>query len=153
MRKSILYFVFALLILFLENNYVPAVSEKPLGLGVSAGHETGPVLKYRFSRKNAVEFGIGFKHDAAIYGGYLWHAWDLFSKDQNGLLGGHAGFGLKIEENRDSDKLYLRTSAGLDYVFEKHPVELFLEAAPLFQVSPDTKSEFDILFGVRFYLK
>lgn len=151
-RKYFLYFVFTLFILFQENSYAAAVSEKSLGLGISAGDETGPVLKYRFNGKNAVDFGISFKRDAAIYGDYLWHAWDLFSKNQSGLLGGHIGLGLKIEENRDSNKLYLRTSAGLDYVFEKRPIELFLEVAPLFQISPDTKSEFDLLFGVRFYL-
>lgn len=151
MKKYFCYLIIFILFSF-SNNPVWARQEKSIGLGITLGDLTGPTFKYWLNKKNAIDFGIGFHKDTVIYGSFLWQKWDLFKKIKNGILGGYIGVGARIENKKNDDKMGLRTTAGLNYWFDKHPIELFFEIAPIFQISPETDTEFDILLGVRFYL-
>ncbi|MDE2237346.1 MAG: hypothetical protein KGK30_05605, partial [Elusimicrobia bacterium] len=65
-----------------------------------------------------------------------------------GELGIHAAMGLRLRD----DEFGLRPTAGLDYWLPGHPVELFIDAGPVFRLSPDEGVDTTAMLGVRFYL-
>jgi len=120
------------------------------GAGVVAGDPTGLALKYWFDNVRAMDAGVGFSGDAALYADLLWHGWDMFPQPEKGKLGAYVGVGPRIETNRDT-ALGIRTMGGVDYWFEGHPIELFFEAGPVFRLTPDRNVDVHGGIGVRFY--
>ena len=147
--KRYFYIIF-LLFIFINNNVYSRYPQS-IGLGIALGDPTGPVFKYWLSKRNAIDLGIGFQKNITIYGGYLWHNWKLFKDIKKGVLGGYLGAGTRFQEKENENKIGIRSVFGLDYWFERNPIELYFEIAPIFQIHPDTDTEFDILLGVRFY--
>lgn len=121
-----------------------------LGGGVILGNPAGLTGKLWLDSSRAIDAGVGFSGDAAFYMDFLWHAWDLFPQPKTGRLGAYAGVGPRLETRRDA-KFGVRTMAGLAYWLPKRPIELFVEAGPVWRVAPDTGVEADGGLGVRFY--
>jgi hypothetical protein len=127
------------------------------GAGVVLGSPLAVTGKYWATGTQAVDFGVGAADGSVFYGTYEWTAWDLFAKPDQGKLGGYVGLGPQVEfadrypEHRFHDDLGLRTIIGMDYFFAPHPIELFLEAGPVFELVPDAWVNLDIGLGVRFY--
>jgi hypothetical protein len=140
--------VLIVLILVYYTGSVWPSDRKTVGLGIAIGKPTGPVFKYWLNRRHAVDAGIGFQKNLVIYGSYLWHSWKIFPGIEKGLLGGYIGLGGRFGEK---DTFGIRSVFGLDYLFKNSPIELYLEIAPIFQLVPDTDTQFDILLGIRFY--
>lgn len=120
------------------------------GAGVVVGDPTGVTAKYWIDPAFAVDGGVGFSGDAAFYADLLWHTWDLLPQPQKGKLGAYVGFGPRVETDRDTT-LGLRTLAGVNYWVPNHPVEIFLDAGPVFNLSPNRGVDVDAGLGVRFY--
>ena len=121
------------------------------GAGILLGEPIGPNVKYWINSNAAVDFGLGFNNDFTVYSDFLWHDWKILPQPSKGTLGGYLGLGVRYEEKKGNDKFGFRTVAGVDYWIESYPVEVYLEVAPVFQVSPDTDTEFDDGIGVRYY--
>ncbi|MBI4349018.1 MAG: hypothetical protein HY553_19425 [Elusimicrobia bacterium] len=120
------------------------------GAGVIVGDPTGVTLKVFPRSTLAVDAGIGFSGDAAFYADALWYAWDLLPKPGEGTLGAYLGAGPRIETKRDAT-FGIRAVGGVSYWLPRHPVELFLEAGPVFVLAPDTGTDVDAGVGVRVY--
>ena len=152
MKKSILT-----LLLLAAGGSVWAQQAGQGGIGVVLGGPTAVTGKYWVSGTRAVDAGVGVADGAVFYGTYEWTDWNLFARPSQGKLGGYVGLGPQIEfadryrEHRDDNDLGLRTIAGLDYFFENQPIELFVEAGPVFELVPGAWVNVDIGLGVRFY--
>lgn len=120
-----------------------------LGGGIELGEQNGLTAKYWLGDTQAVSGGLGASDGRlSLHGEYVWHAFDLFPKTPSGALEGHLGLGGRVR----SDEVGVRPLAGVGYWIEGHPIELFLDAGPVFRLSPETSTDFSAAIGVRAYL-
>lgn len=120
------------------------------GAGVILGDPTGLTAKYWLDDTRAVDFGVGFSGDAAFYGDFIWHGWNVFPQPQKGKLAAYLAAGPRIETEKRT-ALGIRTMAGAGYWVSGQPIEIFMEAGPVFRLDPDRDVDFDAGLGVRFY--
>ena len=152
MRSIRIVLLALILIVFALNNDSLYAKEKgSLGAGVVLGDPIGPTVKYWFNPDMAIDFGLGFEKDFTIYADFLWHIWTIFPQPPTGKLAGYLGLGLRFEEKSVDDKFGFRAVTGAAYWIASHPIEVYLELAPVFQVTPDTGTDFDVGIGVRYY--
>ena len=128
-----------------------AVGNGDFGLGVIVGDPFGPTAKYWFNDSRALDIGMGFPSDFKLYGDYLWTSWDIFPQPAQGRLATSLGLGPRLVFLHDDTQLGLRTVAGLYYWVARNPLEIFLEIAPVFVVSPETSTDIDAGIGIRYY--
>jgi hypothetical protein len=134
-----------------------AQSAGSLGAGVVIGEPLGLTGKYWFDGIRAVDAGVGFGGgDSVLYADFLWHAWDIVPQPAQGKLGLYVSAGprLEFESNHDENsdaRFGIRTLVGADYWIQNRPIEVFLEAGPVFQFSPTTAVDIDAGLGIRFY--
>jgi len=142
----------AVILLFLVLNTASDAQEKgAFGAGILLGEPVGPNVKYWLNPNMAVDFGLGFAHDFGVYADFLWHNWKILPQPSKGKLAGYLGPGLRYEEQDGDDEFGFRAVAGAGYWIESEPVEIYIEIAPVFQISPDTSTHLDGGIGVRYY--
>ncbi len=146
-----IWLIIVYIILALNSDSLCAKERGAFGAGIILGQPIGPTLKYWFYPNVAIDAGLGFEKDFTIYTDILWHGWNVFPKPPKGKLAGYLGIGLRFEEQKEDDKFGFRTVAGITYWFDSYPIETFLEFAPVFQVTPDTDTDFDAGIGLRYY--
>ncbi len=117
------------------------------------GEPTGISLKSWLSKTNAWDGGIawGFGEGGALYihSDYLWHKFNFIPVDQGDLplyygIGGRVLFA-------DKSHLGVRGVIGLDYMFARAPVDIFLELAPVLDLVPGTDFSVNGAIGVRYF--
>ena len=143
-------------------------TSKKFGIGGMLGAPTGLSLKYYFTPKHALDFGvgIGFWGGATLYvhGDYKFHimltqhsAFDLplyigvgakltiwFTDHDHhywgdtGRHGGYAGFGIRVP-------------VGISFNLNKLPLDVFLEIVPGLGLFPGIGAFVDGAIGVRYY--
>jgi len=119
------------------------------------GEPTGASLKYFFTDTFAIDGGIGwsFHHedDLHLHSDALWHVHDLFDTS-GGQLSLYFGVGgrVKFRDNAE-DRLGLRIPVGVSYKFDRAPVDLFVEVAPIIDFTPDTEGSFSAAIGARYW--
>lgn len=137
-----------------------AHARKGFGIGMVVGAPTGLSVKKWFGN-NAVDAAAGWSSDAFhVHADYLFHDSSL----TKGNVPIHFGIGgrLKFEDedhnkghhNDDDDgdtRLGLRIPLGINYIFAKHPFDIFAEIAPVLDLVPETDFSLDAGVGVRFY--
>jgi hypothetical protein len=136
-----------------------------MGFGFVFGEPTGLAWKYRLNRVNALDGAIGFSpfDRFRVHLDYLWHS-HPFDEQRLSLhygIGPAMGFGRTeyFAINRRGDYVLrrdelgfgARTVVGLTYMIPRSPIDLFLEVAPVFVVSPDAGIGFDAGLGMRVY--
>jgi hypothetical protein len=148
MRRTLL--VTGLIVLVLATSAVAG----NVGLGVMIGEPTGVSLKVWSNSHTAFDAAAGWSlgHEEWIYvhGDYLWHRYELDVEE--GSLPFYFGIGARVLlHDGDDSKVGIRLPLGLDYVFENHRFDIFIEVAPIIDLAPDT--EFDVGGGVgaRYY--
>jgi hypothetical protein len=126
-----------------------------LGLGVIFGEPTGVSLKYFFTDSIAIDGGAGwaFHHhtDFHLHSDILWHDFDLIPVPE-GKLPLYLGVGarLKVEDHAD-DRFGIRVPVGVSYFFERLPIEMFGEVAPVLDVAPSPRGGLTAGVGVRWW--
>lgn len=145
-------------ILLLVLSLVPALAraESPrksgdIGAGVIVGDPTGLTGKFWLDKNLAVDAVLGFNDGFSMHSNLLWHIWDLLPQPSEGALPLYLGGGVRFEPNKHNTEFGFRAVAGAAYYFPKHPLELFAEVAPVFEVNPDTEVGFDFGVGLRVY--
>jgi hypothetical protein len=135
----------------------PAVSQPPghFGMGMMVGEPTGLSGKLWLNGRSAVDGGLAWSFDGPdgieLHSDYLRHDFQLFSA-RSGALGLYYGAGGRLEINeRADDALGLRIPVGLNYVFERAPMDLFFEVAPIVNVLPETEFESSVAIGARYF--
>jgi hypothetical protein len=136
----------------------PSASQPPgdFGMGIMLGEPTGFSGKLWLSSRSAVDGGIAWSFDGPddgmqIHSDYLRHDFQLIHADE-GAFGLYYGIGGRLEVNEHADdKLGLRIPIGLNYLFEGAPMDLFVEFAPIMNVTPDTDFEPSAAIGARYF--
>ncbi len=138
-------------------------AEKDLGIGVMVGEPTGLSLKSWINEENAFDVGLAWslgRYDAVnIHADYLWHSYDVFDDVEEGSLplyygvGGRIVFSDDYPDPGDSNVVIgIRGPVGINYLFEESPIGLFLEIAPILNLTPETDFDLDGALGIRLYL-
>ncbi len=131
-------------------------SQGDFGLGVILGAPTGLSAKYWLSGKTAIDGALawhfGENDRFQIHGNHLWH-WELKDlRTTEGRLPLYAGIGLRVIAGSDTDA-GIRIPLGASYLFERAPLEAFIELVPVLDVIPSTDADLDGAIGIRYYFK
>jgi hypothetical protein len=121
-----------------------------LGAGVILGNPTGATAKLWFDGTRAADLGLGWSSELTVYGDYLWHGWEVLPPPPEGKLPVYLGLGGQIRTFRDAE-FGLRAVAGVAYWLPRDPVEIFVEIAPVFRLTPGTSVGLDAGLGLRYY--
>lgn len=130
---------------------VSAQTVKKAGFGVIAGDPIGGTAKLWLDDIYAVDFGLGFSGDTVLWGDALYHMWNLLPQPGEGKVGVYVGAGPRIETS-DDPEFGVRAIAGLTWRITRQPIEFFVEAGPVFRMTPTGGVDADAGVGMRFYL-
>lgn len=129
--------------------------DKKFGVGLMLGEPTGASFKYWLSDVAAIDGVVGISldddEDFAVHADYLYHLNDVIELDENRMtvyFGGGPRF--KARDRRD-DLFGIRTVGGVAYIFDDVPVDVFFEAGPIFDVSPDFDVRYTVGIGARYW--
>lgn len=124
-----------------------------LGVGIMVGEPTGVSVKAWNNYRSA--FGIGAawslsgRNEAIhLHIDYLQHSW--FEDLDEGSLGFYFGIGGRAIF-ADDPLIGLRIPLGLTYVFGSIPFDIFVEAVPILDLTPDTEFAGNGAVGLRYY--
>lgn len=139
----------------LEAGGLDAEGSGGIGVGVMLGEPTGFNAKGWIGEHSAIDGAIGWsfaeENNLELHADYLYHLFDVLELP-SGRLPIYFGGGLhyKVRDDRD-DEFGFRTVAGLDYLLENTPVDIFFELGPVFNVTPDFDVDLTVAVGVRFW--
>lgn len=125
------------------------------GLGILAGEPTSLSAKVWLSGTTAVDAGAGWSFvdpdGFQLHGDFLFHVFNLLHLGR-GELPLYFGVGgrVKFVEHGDN-RAGLRGPVGLAYLFPDSHLEAFAEVAPVLDVSPSTRLEWNGGVGIRYY--
>ena len=130
-----------------------ASQDKGFGLGIILGEPTGLSLKSWIGSKTALDFAVAWSfanNDSLhLHADYLIHNFNLL-KVKKGELLFYYGIGGRIKTEKKS-RVGIRVPIGISYIFEKIPLDIFFELAPLLDLVPDTNFEITGGIGIRYY--
>jgi len=150
MKKITILFI---LVLILVLSIPGQAQQKKFGLGIILGEPTGVSAKYWTSNKSAFDLAASWsfvgENSFHLHGDYLFHNFNLF-KVEKGRLPLYYGIGARIAL-QDKTRFGVRIPVGLSYLFDKTPLEIFIEIGPVMDLIPAT--EFHVLgfVGLRYY--
>lgn len=127
-----------------------------LGVGLIVGEPTGASVKYWFNDKMAVDGAAGWSfHDHSdfyVHGDVLWHDFDLLPVS-HGLLPVYFGVGAmgRIRNDNRDNEVGIRVPVGVSYMFDRAPVDVFVEVAPGVDVAPTVRADITGGVGIRYW--
>ncbi len=129
--------------------------EGKFGAGLVVGEPTGPTAKYWLNDTFAIDGTVGWslQDDDSIFvnADVLWHDFDLIPATR-GRSAVYFGVGPGIEFRRHDDNRFgARAPVGISYMLDNKPVDVFVEIAPILDVSPDLRGDFNAGMGIRFW--
>lgn len=121
------------------------------GIGLMLGEPTGASIKIWNNDRTAFNFGVawslsGREEAIHLHADYLLHSWF----DDIDQLAFYYGLGGRIIFANDATA-GIRVPLGLNLVFENIALDLFLEAAPILDFSPETELAGNGAVGIRYY--
>ena len=129
--------------------------DKRFGVGLMVGEPTGASLKYWLSDVSAIDGVVGISlvddNDFSVHADYLYHLNDVIQLDQNRMSVYFGGGPRYKARDRKDDLFGIRAVGGVAYMFDDIPVDVFFEAGPVFDVSPDFEVRYTVGAGARFW--
>jgi len=132
----------------------PTVAQdRGFGLGIIVGEPTGLSFK-KWSGDTtaiggAVAWSFGKKNVLHLHGDYLVHNFNLLKVEED-KLALYYGIGGRIKIIKDESRVGVRIPLGINYIFEKAPLDIFLEFVPLLDLVPSTNFELNGAIGIRY---
>jgi len=146
--KNILLAVALLLILNSTN-----AQNRNFGIGIILGEPTGLSAKLTTSHINAFDFAAAWsfrdRGHLLLQADYIWHNFDLIQVP-SGRLPLYYGIGGRVIFSNDP-LVGIRIPVGLDYQFERDPIDIFVEIVPILDIIPATKFNMGGGLGARFW--
>ena len=122
--------------------------------GVIIGEPTGFSFKGWLDSKSAFDAGLAWSFVRGgsfhIHADYLFHSFGVFNTTEKIPL--YFGVGGRIKTYKDEDaRVGVRGVIGVGYFFKDAPVDLFLEVAPVIDLTPATELQVNAGFGARYF--
>ena len=127
------------------------------GAGIIIGDPTGASLKLWLNDRLAVDGAVGwssFDHsDLALHSDLLWHSFTLLPTPPAGQLPVYFGIGgqARLRDEHFDDEFGLRLPVGVSYLFDHAPVDIFVEVAPIIEMTPEIRGGLTAAIGVRYW--
>lgn len=132
---------------------IASAQDERFGVGVMIGEPVGLSLKYRLNELNAVDGGVGYSFSGDdnfhLHSDYLWHNYKLLGDAAGHRLPVYYGIGGRIKFGGDL-RFGVRGPVGLSYTLPVAPMDVFVEAGPVLDVTPRLRFEFTAAIGARF---
>jgi hypothetical protein len=143
--------VIVLTILLFTNNI--NAQNRGAGLGLIIGEPTGFSFKYWMSSTTAVDAALAwsFVDDGAfhVHADYILHSFDLI-RIPEGKMPFYYGIGGRLKTSHDA-RLGVRVPLGLAYLFQRAPIDIFLEVVPILDLTPKTDFRINAALGARYF--
>lgn len=123
------------------------------GAGVAVGRPIGGTAKLWLDGIHAIDGGIGWGDDLTFHTDFVWHGWKAFAQPKEGKLALQLSLGLRAEVEDHETDVAIRTLGGVTYWLKQHPIELFAEVGPVFQVNNGGGVGVDGGLGLRYYFQ
>ncbi|MGM0441786.1 MAG: hypothetical protein ACQEQC_05150 [Elusimicrobiota bacterium] len=160
-KKLITFFIITVLLASKASAYSlltkrVKLEEKQLGVGITVGRAVGLSFKKWLDMDRAVNGDIAWstlkENEINLRIQFLKHNLAEYEVDDVPLHA-YAGAGtrFKITDKGEDSRLGIRGIAGTNYVFYPQPIEIFLEASPIFDIIPETTLIFSLNLGVHYY--
>lgn len=122
------------------------------GLGIILGEPTGLSIKSWNGDQSAFSIGAAWSlsEDEALHlhADFQLHSW--FENIERGRLAFYYGIGGRVIFTDDA-KIGARVPLGLNYIFDTLPFDLFVEATPILDFTPNVKLAGNGGVGARYY--
>lgn len=122
------------------------------GLGVIVGEPTGLSIKSWNGDQTAFSIGAAWSlsedETLQLNADFQLHSW--FENIEVGRLAFYYGIGGRVIFTDDA-KIGARVPLGLNYIFDELPFDLFVEAAPILDFTPDVELAGNGGVGIRYY--
>jgi hypothetical protein len=152
MRKTALTIILSVLLLGAGLSQLEA---REFGLGIIVGEPPAALsLKLWPSGFVALDAAFSWSSDhghsyVRLHGDLLFHS-RLRLRPETGRLSFYYGLGARYLQK--GEQVGLRVPLGLSYMFDRVPLEAFIEFVPTLDLTPDTEFLPKLAGGVRFYL-
>lgn len=128
--------------------------ENRFGAGLMVGEPTGLTLKYWLNESWAVDGAIGqsFHHENGLqlHSDILWHKFGLLDVP-NGRLAPYLGAGVRGKFESGEDEFGIRFPVGVAYMFDRRPIDVFFEVAPILNLTRTVRGDFNVVVGARYW--
>lgn len=145
--------VLSVLVLLLMLAVPGQTQQKKFGLGIILGEPTGLIAKYWTSRTTAFDiagsWSFAGEDSFHLHADYLFHSFNIFKVDK-GQLPLYYGIGARLSL-QDQTRFGIRIPVGLSYMFDKTPLDIFVEIGPVMDVIPATELHILGFIGFRYY--
>ncbi len=142
-----------MILLFLAGTLSPTQANR-LGFGIVLFDPTGLSVKYFIKKKLAVDGILGWNlsggSDLWLFSDLLFQHFKIETGPRNSL-NIYYGPGISIRLGSNPN-MGARLIVGLEYFIPQTPLELFLELGPQIDLIPNTKADFTLGLGMRFFL-
>ena len=149
MIRSIIFFM---LMVMLTCGTAQA-QDRGFGLGIILGEPTGITWKlwtgYNTAIDGAVAWSFEKKSSMHLHGDLLFHNFNRAKVDEGKLLL-YYGIGGRVKFQDDS-KVGVRVPLGINYLFAKSPLDVFLEIVPILDLAPSTDFSLNGAIGIRYF--
>lgn len=130
---------------------VNSVRSENIGIGLMLGEPTGVSVKYWYNSRSAFNIGAawslsGRSEALHLHTDLLLHSW--FADTESLAFYYGAGGRIIFASNATAG---IRFPFGLNYVFQNIPFDLFVEAVPILDLTPNIEFAGNGAVGIRYY--
>lgn len=148
------YFLFSIISSIIILSNISYSQQEGFGLGVVLGDPTGISAKLWSSGNTALDFGLGysFTSDNSLfdfYADYVFHNSEWIQAEQNFIV--YYGPGARLQLHKSQSRLGVRGVIGILWLPRNTRFDLFIEVAPILDIIPATKFDFDGGIGFRYF--
>ncbi len=140
---------------------MPAAAEAgSAGIGFIVGEPTGISGKLFITENTAIDAAAAWSlvKDASfhIHADYLHHNFSILKREfgiTEGELPLYFGIGGRVRFDDDDSRVGVRLVAGVSYIFDDAPLDVFFEIAPIMDLAPKTELDMNAGAGLRFWFQ
>ncbi len=140
---------------------MPAAAEAGrAGIGFIVGEPTGISGKLFITENTAFDAGAAWSlvknSNFHLHADYLRHNFSVLKREfgiTEGELPLYFGIGGRVRFDDDESRVGVRLVAGVSYIFDNAPLDVFFEIAPIMDLAPKTELNFNAGAGLRFWFE